>query len=89
MHFCSVLPVTLANGTQIIIETHSDHFINGIRLAVKWGLISSDKVVFHLFSRNPDRAATEVQAVELDENGALSTWPVGFMDQIANDLSKL
>src|SRR5690606_34572833 len=42
------------DGVQILVETHSDHVLNGIRLAVKRQLISKDDVVVHYFQRAVD-----------------------------------
>lgn len=32
-----------AAGVQVIVETHSDHVLNGIRIAVKKGELASEK----------------------------------------------
>lgn len=76
-------------GPQILLETHSDHVVNGIRLAVKLGIISCSDVVFQYFQKTPDGSATTVHPVEVEADGTLAEWPVGFFDQIANDLSRL
>jgi predicted ATPase len=38
-----------AAGTQVIVETHSDHVINGFRVAVKEGRAAPEHVGFHYF----------------------------------------
>ncbi len=40
-----------AAGAQVIVETHSDHILNGVRLAVKDGLIPANDVLLHFFQR--------------------------------------
>jgi predicted ATPase len=76
-------------SSQILLETHSDHVINGIRLAVKFGLIEPSEVVFHYFNKGIDDDSTQVNSIQVDRDGNLSKWPEGFLDQISNDLSRL
>ena len=74
-------------GLQVIVETHSDHFMDGVRIAVRDGLISPDKTAIHYFER-PD-GETVVTSPQIDEDGRLSTWPTGFFDQHEENLEKL
>lgn len=75
-------------GVQIILETHSDHIVNGIRVAVKKGDISSDKVNIAFFRKviEAEGSAEEEQysnceIIELDRNGTLSSYPADFMEE--------
>ena len=43
-------------GVQVIIETHSDHVLNGIRRAVKSDVLSPGSVALHFFRPRDDRA---------------------------------
>lgn len=70
-----------ADGVQILVETHSDHVMNGIRLAAKRKLISCDDVAIHFFSRPVSEGQVYVQSPSLLEDGRLSNWPEGFFDQ--------
>lgn len=73
-----------ASGVQTIIETHSDHVVNGIRRAVaELNELPADQVVIHFFS------ATESSAIDVRETGSLSAWPPGFFDQAERDLTAL
>lgn len=72
------------SGVQVVVETHSDHVLNGMRLAVAHdGALSAADMVVHYFDRD--------HAVQIDINsaGELSYWPAGFFDQIENDLGGL
>jgi predicted ATPase len=40
-----------AIGAQVVVETRSDHILNGVRLAVKCGLLPAEDVVLHYFGR--------------------------------------
>lgn len=77
---------TLA-GVQVIAETHSDHFMDGVRIAVRDGLIDPDDVAFHYFEREGGK--TVVCSPEVDSDGRLSFWPAGFFDQHEENLARL
>ena len=38
-----------AGGVQVILETHSDHVMNGIRVAVKKGRLKPENTQFFIF----------------------------------------
>jgi predicted ATPase len=69
-----------AAGLQIVVETQSDHLMDGVRLAVKQKLISASDVVFNYLSRSAEGKTDRTTPV-LDEKGKLSSWPNGFFDQ--------
>ncbi len=83
------LAMMAATGRQIFLETHSDHVINGIRLAVKNGFIPANQVYINFFKPPIDDNFATVIPIRIQENGRLDRWPEGFFDQIENDLSKL
>jgi len=79
-------------GIQVIVETHSDHVINGIRIAVKKGLVEPDAVALHFFQRPLDDDGTkgvEIRTPQLDEFGKLDFRPEGFFDQFDRSLDDL
>ena len=69
------------DGVQIIVETHSDHLLNGIRVAAKQSMIDADHVAMHFFTRSYETGEAEVESPQLLPNGRLTTWPDGFFDQ--------
>jgi predicted ATPase len=77
------------DGVQIVVETHSDHLLNGVRLAVKGNLIDPEKVVFHFFTREVETGDAFVQSPAIFKNGRLSNWPEGFFDQWDKDVDAL
>lgn len=77
------------SGIQVFIETHSDHLLNGIRIAAKRGLIKPDNVSLNFFHRDITTHATTVSTPSLDKNGRLDHWPEGFFDEWENGLSEL
>lgn len=77
-----------AAGVQVLVETHSDHVLNGIRRAVKAGILEPQAASLHFFSpRSED--APQVQTPTLDAEGGVDFWPDGFFDQFDKDLSAL
>ena len=66
-------------GMQVMVETHSDHFIDGIRIAVREGILSPDDVAIHYFERQGNESV--VRSPVIDSDGRLSEWPAGFFDQ--------
>ena len=76
-----------AAGVQVIIETHSDHVINGIRLSVRNKDILPEKVAIHFFN-HPDTIPQAISPL-IDSQGNLSEWPEGFCDQSEKDYAHL
>ena len=74
-------------GVQVVVETHSDHFMDGIRIAVRDGLIRPEDAAFHYFSTEGGRTA--VSSPQVDADGRLSSWPEGFFDQHEDNLARL
>ncbi len=83
------LIATVANtGVQVIVETHSDHILDSIRIAVKDSLILSENVAIHYFRRK-DNGESEVISPTIRADGKMSAWPRGFFDQSAKNLTRL
>ncbi|MBD2261068.1 DUF3696 domain-containing protein [Pseudanabaena sp. FACHB-2040] len=78
-------------GVQIIVETHSDHVLNGIRKAVLSKKIKADDVRIHFLSKKSKDLSfvTEVSSISIDDKGKLDHWPEDFFDQIAKDSLEL
>jgi predicted ATPase len=83
-----LLARTAASGVQVIMETHSDHVLNGIRLSIKRQVLEASSARFHFFRRNEEGAA-EVQTPIVGSDGMLSDWPAGFFTQWDNTLIDL
>jgi len=80
-----------ANDVQIIVETHSDHFVNGVRVAVKEGLIERSKAVLFYFEKTvtANEQFSKITDIEIDSRGELSAYPENMMDEWSNQLIKL
>lgn len=75
-------------GVQIVVETHSDHLLNGVRLAVRDQLLEPTDVRIHFF-QGPEGAEHGVTSPRLGKGGEIYEWPEGFFDQNEKDLSRL
>jgi predicted ATPase len=87
---------TAASGAQVIVETHSDHVLNGIRRAIRGingpPILSAEQVAIHFFQARDDANQQELKQVEsphIDQDGNIGQWPQGFFDQIEKDLIEL
>lgn len=89
-----------AYGVQLFVETHSDHVINGIRVAVTEKIIKSEDVNIAFFERKEhcdlsddgaEKSETyaEVRNIKVDDQGSLSEYPADFMDEWNNQLMEL
>jgi len=78
-----------SDGIQIVLETHSDHIINGIRIAIRKKIIPYNNVLFNFFEKGNEVGQNTIKNITVNENGVLSEWPKGFFDQYENDLMDL
>lgn len=82
--------IAAMNGIQLFIETHSDHFLNGVRVAVRENVIAADEVkIFYLERSMASVHESLVVTPEIDEDGRIDTWPEGFFDESDRLLEKL
>ncbi|SGY86586.1 Putative uncharacterized protein [Moritella viscosa] len=74
-------------GVQVIIETHSDHIINGMRIMPRLGLVDCKNItIYQVFS---GEEYSEVEKITVDAQGQLSEWPTNFFDQQLIDMDIL
>lgn len=78
-----------SDGVKVLVETHSDHVLNGMRVAVKNKKINHEDVAIHYFSRGVDTGYTFIQSPNILEDGSMTSWPVGFFDQWSKSLDIL
>lgn len=75
-------------GVQVIIETHSDYILDGLRLAVKDKQIEKEKTQLHYFELDDD-LNTKVISPKIGDEGHLDEWPVNFFDTSLNNKMRL
>ena len=80
------LAMVSCTGVQVIIESHSEHFLNGLRIAVKNQLIDVSSLSVIYFGQTEDAL---FQKIGVDADGGISNWPKNFFDQATKDLNYL
>lgn len=86
-----LLALAASCDVQVVIETHSDHVLNGIRRAVHDSKLDPKDVQLHYFYRNEgnEQPVTRVISPHMDADGRIDKWPEGFFDQAEKDLLEL
>lgn len=87
--FAAFLAKIVSSGVQIILETHSDHIINGIRKAVRVGIINKQNALIYFFRQIENKEQDKVTSIQIDGKGNLTDWPKGFFDQLDEDFEAL
>lgn len=73
-------------GIQILIESHSDHILNGLRIAVLDNILSHEDLSILFFSHKIGQSLVQIP---IDSDGKIEEWPDGFFDQIDKDFERL
>jgi predicted ATPase len=85
-------------GAQLFVETHSDHILNGIRVAVNefhkaeenLGISKDDvNIVYFEKTTTPTEQYTTNTQIRIDSKGELDEYPKDFLDEWSNQLLKL
>ncbi|AUT40323.1 MULTISPECIES: AAA family ATPase [Aeromonas] len=94
-HMGLFLSKLASSGVQVIIETHSDHIFNGIRLSIKDKILSHDDAKFIFFDKRSEgegstlNIQSKMHEVLVSDSGKLISAPVGFFDEWEESLYKL
>jgi len=85
------LAAVAESGVQVLIETHSDHILNGVRIAAKQSFIQPENMLVHFFQggRQFENSPPPIVTSLVSKEGSLSDWPEGFFDQAEKDLAEL
>lgn len=75
-----------ARGVQVFIETHSEHVINGIRLAALKEEYALDNEDVRIFFFDKD---FQKKDLIIEKNGKILNWPDRFFDQYQKELSEI
>lgn len=88
-----LIALTASKGVQILIESHSDHILNSLRLARKENVISQDdlNVIFvqRDFGTGDDTDITYIDEIQITDEGKLSDRPKNFFDSWDDILTQL
>lgn len=78
-------------GVQVIFETHSDHVLNGIRIAIKEKILEPNQAAVLFFRKElaGDRLKSQFSSLFVDSNGRIANWPTGFFDEFEKSIERL
>jgi len=77
----------MKNSLQVIMETHSDHVLNSLRVLVRKRVVNKEDVLIKF--THPTRNDTELLDIHVLEDGSIETWPDGFFDELDKKLEQL
>lgn len=80
------LALVAESGVQVIVETHSEHIIDGIRIQAAFDEFYNNVIVNFLEMK---REGVRVNPININSSGELGEWPKGFFDQKQSDLRQL
>ncbi len=72
-------------GTQLIIETHSEHFLTRLQRRVAEGTIKPNDIAVYFVSHESDGAHAET--LKMDLTGEISNWPPNFFGDEMGDIA--
>lgn len=77
------------SGLIIIVETHSEHIINGVQLFVAKHPDWNRNVIINNYDFDKESRKPKITPIEIGRKGEIKQWPLGFMDQAQIDFVKL
>lgn len=78
-----------AGGVQVLVETHSENVLNGVRLAVLRHIIPHDDANFVFLSLGDGAGQPVLHPITMNKAAELTSWPPGFFDQQGADLAEM
>lgn len=76
-------------GVQVIVESHSDHVMNGVRRAIgEHKYLPNDSAIVQFFEGG-DASGPVAHRLGFTSIGGISHWPPGFFDQYQIDVQSL
>lgn len=84
-----LVALAVKSGVQIVLETHSDHIINGALVAIKENSLKVDDTSIYFFTRDDKKHVAVAEKLAIRSNGSIINAPDDFFDQIDIDLKKL
>ena len=81
-----LLSSILDRDIQVLIETHSEHIVNGFRIyALSKDLpLNHDELNIYFFDED-----FSIQHLKIESNGRIKNWPKGFFDQFEWEMTEI
>jgi len=73
-------------GVQVFIESHSDHILNALRIAVLDNVLNHEDLKILYFQHKTESPVVEIP---VQPDGSIEEWPEGFFDQMDKDFERL
>jgi predicted ATPase len=73
-------------GVQVLVESHSDHILNGLRIAVLDKIIDSEDLSILYFQNDLENPVVQIP---VQSDGGIEEWPDDFFDQTSKDFERL
>lgn len=75
-----------SRGVQVFIETHSEHVVNGLRLAALKSeyRLSNEDIKIYFFDED-----YSIKSLDIEKNGRIKNWPKRFFDQYQSELAEI
>ncbi len=73
-------------GVQVLVESHSDHILNGLRIAVLDKIINSEDLSILYFQNDLENPVVQIP---VQPDGGIEEWPDDFFDQTTKDFERL
>ncbi len=74
-----------ARNVQIIVESHSEHFLNRLQRRIAEGVISHNDVALYFCSRAGSEA--QIETLQVDTYGEIANWPEGLFGDEMTDIA--
>lgn len=87
--------IAAQKGVQVILETHSDHIINGILIAIKpqatstGSIIDNKNVAVYFVERELNLYKSIVKLIKIRDDGRIIDAPKNFFDQFTKDMKTI
>lgn len=72
-------------NVQLIVESHSEHFLNRLQRRVAEGEVQPEEVAIYFCKRT--ESGTELEPLKLNESGDIENWPENFFGDEMADLT--
>lgn len=75
-----------SRGVQVFIETHSEHVVNGFRLAALKSeyALNNDDIKIYFFDDD-----YSIKSLDIEKDGRINDWPTRFFDQYQRELAEI
>jgi len=77
-------------GVKVVVETHSEHVVNGLRRALlSSSILETSDANIYFFNGFDENEKMDVKTINIESNGNLTDFPIDFFDQTRQDLLEI